>query len=708
VTPKTTIPPDGGEGLRKITQQIDQAFEAGAKLSGSNLPPTDFYQQFLSRVLSGTDAHAGAVWLKTPQGFLQIQTQIHLDKVGLDEKKGGRQTHNELLRRAFQSNRPLMLEPFGRLGTDEGPLAANLTEYLVMLAPILAEDGTALGLLEVWQEPYIDPRIHPTFMSYVVQMAGYASNYHKNSTVRRSTGQEQAWTQIENFARLVHSSLNPTEVAFHVANEGRRVIDCDRISVGVRHGRKVKIEAVTGNDVVEKASTHVKRMRKLFDRVIEWGEKLEYRGTRDETLPPRVGRALDDYLAEANPKFLVLLPLRDEREKTKEALHKKARSALLMECFETPERVEPLVQRLEVIAGHAAPALYNAARMKRIPLGLLWKPIAAIQDGVGGKARFWTFFVLAILTALTLAMIYVPYPLKLDAKGQLVPAERVYIYSYRPGTVDSFSVKPGDIVRAGTPIAVMRDHDLMELLTKLQNELIDSQGKIETERSQSTNQALPEAKRREASAELFAQQERHTAAEKQLNDLARIYQVKDRATGQFFVQAPSFPPSRSGNEMPRWTVLTADFQEQLTHKWVQPNTPLLHVGNKTGAWEIEQKIPQKHIGHLRQAFKTNDPNEFLDVDVLVVSQPTTTYKGRLYQRSIAGEAVPNRDDHNQSDPVLYAYVTVNEPDLPPIPEDLLVAGVEVKTKIRCGDRSMGYSLFHGVWEFFYENVLFLF
>ena len=33
---------------------------------------------------------------------------------------------------------------------------------------------------------------------------------------------------------------------------------------------------------------------------------------------------------------------------------------------------------------------------------------------------------------------------------------------------------------------------------------------------------------------------------------------------------------------------------------------------------------------------------------------------------------------------------------------------EVRAKVRCGSHSLGYSLFYGVWEFFYENVLFYF
>jgi hypothetical protein len=43
-----------------------------------------------------------------------------------------------------------------------------------------------------------------------------------------------------------------------------------------------------------------------------------------------------------------------------------------------------------------------------------------------------------------------------------------------------------------------------------------------------------------------------------------------------------------------------------------------------------------------------------------------------------------------------------------LPPELLVTGTVVHAKIRCGNRSMMYSLFYGVWEFFYEKVVFFF
>ena len=67
----------------------------------------------------------------------------------------------------------------------------------------------------------------------------------------------------EGFAANVHASLNVTEVAYTVANEGRRLVQCDRLSVAVREGRKVKIEAVSA----EMHYASVQAFSRFFHRV---------------------------------------------------------------------------------------------------------------------------------------------------------------------------------------------------------------------------------------------------------------------------------------------------------------------------------------------------------------------------------------------------------------------------------------------------------
>ena len=150
---------------------------------------------------------------------------------------------------------------------------------------------------------------------------------------------------------------------------------------------------------------------------------------------------------------------------------------------------------------------------------------------------------------------------------------------------------------------------------------------------------------------------------------------------------------------------------------VKPNEPLIRIGNanpknaKLADWEIELKIPQKHIGQVLKAFKPKDNKDELDVDLLLLSEPTIKYKGKLRRDRVAFEAVNDRDAHDEPEPIVKAWVRVSGDDIPAeyrIPVESLTSGVEVKTRIRCGDHAMGYSLFYGVWEFLFEKVVFWF
>ena len=101
---------------------------------------------------------------------------------------------------------------------------------------------------------------------------------------------------------------------------------------------------------------------------------------------------------------------------------------------------------------------------------------------------------------------------------------------------------------------------------------------------------------------------------------------------------------------------------------------------------------------------------YLQVDVLFASDSSTSFLGRLYEDELAAQAEPNRDDHNQTEPVVTGYVRVGKlDDLSEAQRAaLFVAGQEVHVRIRCGDHALGYSLFHGVYEWFYEKVIFFF
>jgi hypothetical protein len=454
-------------------------------------------------------------------------------------------------------------------------------------------------------------------------------------------------------------------------------------------------------------------MRALFDSVIQWNDKLIFKGTRDESLPPRVLHALDDYLAESQPKLLVVTPIRDEREKDEK---KPARSVLLLESFNPPENVEPMIQRLDILAKHAAPALFNAAEMKSIPFKTLWWPVKKVQDGLGGKARFITYLVIAALLLLTVLMVFVPYPLKMEAKGQLEPVEIGQVFVPIPGQVRSISYRPGDKVDGDAAIAEMFSEQLAEKVRGPRAELAGSTAKYQA-LQQNDLSKFPESERANLLLQQLQAKASIDAQTSILQDMRAVFNADLGLPGRFHARTPRLDQSRV-KAGARWTLLNADNREQVLGRTVRENEPILRLGYVEGTWHIMMKIPQRNIGHIMKAFddpkmhKTDEAGKpYLDVDLLVTNDSDTKRKGRLYLADIAKEAVPNRDDHNESEPVVMAKVKINLDGIEAdrhIPESLFVTGQEVHARIRCGDHAMGYSLFHGVWEWFYENVVFFF
>lgn len=714
----------GDDAKAKYARQIEDAFEAAGKLAGSALPPTEFYQQFLNRTLSAIDAPAGAVWLRTPQGFLQLACQENIDKVALDSRRGGRQCHNEVLRQVFQSAppRPVLLEPNGRMpaGAGEaGPVPpANLTDHFALFAPILTPDKQALGILEVFQDANHDPRMYPTYLNYTFQMAGYASQYHNFSAVRAAAGVEKTYTAVETFARHIHGSLNPTEVAYHVANEGRKLIECDRLCVGVRHDRsRVTVEAVSGADVVEKASTHVRRLRYLMEAVLQWGETLTFKGEKDAGLPPAVASALDEYLHESQPKLLIVQPVRDEREKDKA---KPARAVLVMEVFNPPEQIDPLVQRLEVVTKHAAPALYNAAEMKRVPLKFLWWPIAQVQEGLGGKRRFIAASIAVLLAVLVGVMILVPADLRMEAKGQMQPVDISKIFPPREGSIRAVRVKPGDKVAEGYEIATLFSRELEEEHRRATSELAEANAKVAAAAELLSKPNVSEGDKLNASTEKKTAEARVQRALDELREMERQYNDNKPNRPGFFRAVP--PRDLQLARSIQWTVLNDDRRENLIGRTLRPNEEIMRVGNLEGAWQVKLDIPQRNVGQVLKAFADpaahkieKDPvkgdRKYLVVDVLLASQPDASYEGRLYRDEMGAEAVPNKNEHDENEPVVTAYVKLEADAIPlekRVPRQHMVTGLEVRTRVRCGKHALGYTLFHGVYEWFYEKVIFFF
>ena len=125
--------------IEQARRQINRLAEEIAQLSEMELSPPEYYGEFLQRLMTAIAAPAGAVWVKTPQGNLQIQYQINMRHVGLDRAETSRAEHDELLRQVTAKAQPGMIMPHSSTGEsiDGRPSPGNRLSPLLVARPLL-------------------------------------------------------------------------------------------------------------------------------------------------------------------------------------------------------------------------------------------------------------------------------------------------------------------------------------------------------------------------------------------------------------------------------------------------------------------------------------------------------------------------------------------------------------------------------------------
>src|SRR5262249_20250705 len=123
--------------------------------------------------------------------------------------------------------------------------------------------------------------------------------------------------------------------------------------------------------------------------------------------------------------------------------------------------------RLDVVARHASIALHNAIEHYRIPGRWIWKPLALLQEGLGGKTKAITMLVIAALSIVVTGLIVLPYPLKVESTGNALPVVRRYVFSPVEGQVRGYDVKPEEAVEEGRTLVRLYDSNLFSKMNDL-------------------------------------------------------------------------------------------------------------------------------------------------------------------------------------------------------------------------------------------------
>ncbi|MCU0978250.1 MAG: efflux RND transporter periplasmic adaptor subunit [Pirellulaceae bacterium] len=684
--------------IEQTKQQIRGLVSEIAQLSKSDLGPEEYYPAFLQRIVSALAAIGGAVWVIRDGRRLDLAYQIKMSETLLAPDSEDAARHFGLLTRIAATGEPSLIPPQSGTADEQG--AANPTRFLLVLAP-MRSDNQVEGVVEIFQRPDAQPVTQRGYLKFLMQMCELAAEWLKTRKLRQISTRHSLWEQADHFARLVHEQLDVRETSYVIVNEGRRMVGCDRVSVGLMRGRICKIEAISGQDTIENRSNIVNYLGKLATRVVATGESLWYDGS-DEELPPQVEEALDRYVDESHTKRLAILPLRrpkrtgDGRENVTGEADSESNEAneiigvLVVEQIESDLPEEVLRSRTDLVYEHSARALTNAVDHERIFLMPLWKTVGKSRWLFNARNLPKTVVALAALVALTLALFLVRKDFEPSAKGTLQPVVKRDVFVPVDGDVIEVKVKDRDLVQAGDLLVKLRNTDLevkyQDVLGQIQvkrSRLVSVRRSLFEQRARSTVQTRDEVERIRLSGEA-------EELEQELVTLDEQYRLLTKKRELLDIRSPI-----TGEVMMSW-----DVQKSLMYRPVTTGQLLLSVADPKGDWELELDMRESRGGHVRRAradkeLQARYPGAGERVSYVLRTDPGTTRNGKV------DEVKASTEVHEGEGNIVKVKVAINRSELgDPHP------GATVTGQVFCGRKPLGYVWFHEAWEWLQTHVFF--
>lgn len=684
------------ENVEQTKRQIRTLVNEVAELSKSDVAAGEFYPAVLQKVVNALAARGGAVWLLDGESGLRLAHHIDIAPSLIDANKQEAISHGRLLGRLIQKGTPELVPPYsGSEQTGE----ANPTEFLLVTSPLISPKGP-VGLLEIFQRAQTPPEAQVGYLKFVKHITDLVSEWLKGHTLQQVSTRQELWQQSDQFARLVHENLDLKDTAFTIANEGRRLIDCDRVSVAILKGGKAKVIAISGQDSIENRSNNVQALNNLATRVIKSGEPLWYDGSTED-LPAQLEEAIEDYVDLSHGRTVTVLPIRQperklegdvlaERNETNEArVRREIIGALIVEQIETQLSRQTLEGRVDLVYEHACRAVSNSMNHSNILFMPVWKFLDRCLWMFRGSALPKTASILGLIGAALLSMFLIPMDFDLQGNGKLKPTVERQVFAHADGEVDKVFIKHNDEVKKDQTLVRLKNNELEQQIQTTRGQYKQSlQQAYEWKRKLNSATTLTESER------IRLQQDYNQAEQEATNRQAELSLLEERQT-----KLQRLSPIDG-------VVTTWDVEKVLAARPVVTGQVLMTIADPNGPWEVEVMMPEKRMRYLDGAFKTQGVykldeagQKYLDVEIILMTGPDVKHYGKLYQPAVGQRA--------ELDPEDGAVVRMRcVPNDQAMLEISRRAGARVMADVKCGKRSVAFVCFYEVIEWIRANVLF--
>jgi len=690
--PPPAVPAGGDAGVDpqlvlETRNQIRVLVQEITELSESDVSLAEFYDALLTRTVSALAATGGAVWSKQDDGRLELACRVNFEAVELDGSAAAR--HLLLLRRVVRQGQPLAAPPKSGFADDEE--AGNPSDQLLLLAPIAVE-REVVGLIEVLQRPGAGPTTQRGYLRFLSQVCELAGNFLRNHRLRQYAERESLWRKLESFLGHVHQSLDLRACAYALVNEGRLVVDCDRVSLALMHGSRCKLAAVSGLDNVDRRTEEASLLARLTDAVLATRDVF-WHGNERCLLAPQIETPLQRYIDKSHSKAIAILPLRRAGNASPPVnAASEIFGALIFERMSDDRWTETDKQRASTVVHFATPAVAHALEHDRVFLRGLWMWLGSWRKRLDTNLRLKLAAAAAMLTAIVLTLALFPASFDIAARGKLQPSQRWDIFAPQVGTVIDVPVRHGQMVSAGDVLAQLGSTEIEVQLT----ELLGRQ-RVSHEQLEASQRAILDSGRGGRPRLSIAEENRLGGEILQLRQTLIGIEKEIALVRQ--KQASLTIRAEYSGEVVTWQV-----EQNLLRRPVQPGQALMTVVDLHGPWELELYLPERRLKHIDAALArragdvsppVDQPEDSLHVTFMLSTLPGQEFSGRVVEIERTAEV------RGEEGNTVLVRVAFEKDDLPPLRSDTTVTA-----KLHCGRRSLGYVWFCDLLETVQTSVLF--
>ncbi|WP_459557513.1 efflux RND transporter periplasmic adaptor subunit [Lacunimicrobium album] len=641
---------------RKSLSQMERHIEA-------QIPAAQFFKEFLALLRTATGATTAVFWRFNEHGNLQI---------GFED--------------SWEALKPLLTPEFGQHHRDS--MKAALQQEMVTTREVVLNEQTGLRLTTclkpIREGTEVRGVIELVFTSSLTREASdavrefldYASQLlavylGSLQTQHLKIDQSAFWSRFEPLLLELSRQKDSTALGFFLANELPTLLGVDRAYFAIQRGRQIELVAASNSSKLQKRSTMMLKLKKLLrsmrtrDRQFVYPDR-QIEGNDSTSVP------LSDYLQVSSTRMIAIQPIRLGKVTDQQALPNrkvenpaKTLGYLVVENLHDDRFEKSRREVLELTSLHTAGVLEQLRRVEDLPMYSVWRSIGRTISWCYRKQFGKSLAAILAVVAISLILTYVPWAYRVTATGKLMPVEQREVFAPWDAEVESVLVGDGDTVKVGQALVKLRNKELESEELRVRNMLQEKLTLVRTLR------ATRESNMRQGSEQDILELEGQLAeALVEIEHLQRQQEILSSRLDDLVVKS-----TIDG------VVATFQLEQILRHRPVTRGEVLLEVMDPDGPWHLELQLDDYRMGHLMaEQARLKQP---LHTSFILATEPTIAYDGML--KTIGTRAYADQEAQKN---VVDMQVDFDKETVP-----ARRIGAEVKAKINCGEKSLGYVLF---------------